>query len=484
VPRTAALACLLALLAGLTAPLWDQDEAAYAGFALRMVETGDWLVPAFTWSDVHRKPPLTSWMIASSFSAFGVHTWSARLPGVLSFIGTCAALAWLGAPLFGRERARDAALVLGTSLALIGGKIALTDTPLLMCTTVVILTLLARMAGDTRSTTLALFWAGVAAALLTKGPAIVVTLGVAFLVLLAHPNRRALLVPVLGLPLAAAPLLAWGWAAWRDDPATIQWMIDWYILRRGQVLFGQTGPPGTFALTLLVFLFPWSAALPGALRQLWRERRDPLNIGLWAWLAGGWIVWEMFPTKLPMYAAGAWPAVALLVAPYARSVFRRVPSDIPWTRSMTIVLTLAFGCLFLAAGWIAPLAATPALALALLPRARHLAGPAMIVLFWTVGLPALRPRLMVTADVAEAAIACGAPVAFAEDMHLPSLPFYVEASGLDHRTLAKGEATGAGETRVERGPPVVGGASRATTIDGWIPDKGTPVRFSVTCPAP
>jgi len=30
---------------GLT--LWDQDEAAYAGFGKRMLETGDWLIPNF-----------------------------------------------------------------------------------------------------------------------------------------------------------------------------------------------------------------------------------------------------------------------------------------------------------------------------------------------------------------------------------------------------------------------------------------------------
>lgn len=35
--------------------LWEQDEAAYAGFAQTMNRTGDYLIPNFIWSDQHRK---------------------------------------------------------------------------------------------------------------------------------------------------------------------------------------------------------------------------------------------------------------------------------------------------------------------------------------------------------------------------------------------------------------------------------------------
>ncbi len=60
------LLAILCLLPGLdTTPLWDQDEAAYAGFAHQMLATGDWRLPGFAWSEVHRKPPLHFWLIAS-----------------------------------------------------------------------------------------------------------------------------------------------------------------------------------------------------------------------------------------------------------------------------------------------------------------------------------------------------------------------------------------------------------------------------------
>ena len=52
---------------------WDQDEAAYAGFAKTMIETGNWLQPDFMWSEVHRKPPLHFWNIALSYKIFGIN---------------------------------------------------------------------------------------------------------------------------------------------------------------------------------------------------------------------------------------------------------------------------------------------------------------------------------------------------------------------------------------------------------------------------
>ncbi|MGB0564895.1 MAG: ArnT family glycosyltransferase, partial [Spirulinaceae cyanobacterium] len=68
--------------------LWDQDEAAYAGFALRMVRTGDWLLPNFTWSAVHQKPPLHFWAIATAYQALGISEFTTRLPGSLAVLAT------------------------------------------------------------------------------------------------------------------------------------------------------------------------------------------------------------------------------------------------------------------------------------------------------------------------------------------------------------------------------------------------------------
>jgi 4-amino-4-deoxy-L-arabinose transferase-like glycosyltransferase len=67
-----ALVIVNAFVRNASTPLWDQDEAAYAGFARRMIETGNWVVPEFMWSEPHRKPPFLFWSIAVSFKLFGV----------------------------------------------------------------------------------------------------------------------------------------------------------------------------------------------------------------------------------------------------------------------------------------------------------------------------------------------------------------------------------------------------------------------------
>ena len=73
--------------------LWDDDEAAYAGFAQQMRESGDWVNPQFQWAGIHRKPPFHFWTVAISFSLFGVNEFALRLPSVLAVWLTCAGLA-------------------------------------------------------------------------------------------------------------------------------------------------------------------------------------------------------------------------------------------------------------------------------------------------------------------------------------------------------------------------------------------------------
>ena len=67
--------------------LWDEDEAAYAGFALNMLSSSDWLTIHFDEAEIHRKTPLLFWLIATFYALFGVSEFVLRLPGVLALIG-------------------------------------------------------------------------------------------------------------------------------------------------------------------------------------------------------------------------------------------------------------------------------------------------------------------------------------------------------------------------------------------------------------
>ncbi|MDP7110357.1 MAG: glycosyltransferase family 39 protein, partial [Myxococcota bacterium] len=503
-------------------PLFDQDEAAYAGFAHTMVESGDWVTPSFLWSEDHRKPPLHFWAMAASMTALGPTLLAVRLPTTLAFVATCVLLAVWGAPLFGRRRALGAAVVLATSLLPVFAKIALCDGLLLTAQTAAALALLRRMDGGGARWTAAL-WTAVAAGLLITGPPVLILVGgMAAVLAVVHPGRRRLLGlhPWFGLPLASLPLLAWGWASWRTDGGeTVRWMIDWYVLRRaGGAVFGQAGPPGTYLVVFCLLLLPWTALLPAALAGIARgvRGREPWAVGLLAWMAAGWWGYELLPSKLPAYALGAAPALALGIAGAALPASGRAPgrrlSAAGWILQTLLLVTLGGGLIAaatrlpghgalpigLTGGWLVGLGVVPA-ALALRGRAslalRIACGGTMLFFLtaWVALLPLLRPLLATTVDVAERVTVLAGPdgeAVFARNFRLPSLPFYLATAGVPYRQAAEDEdpaALLAGTVPVvavfdEKGfvaaePRMPAAGLTVEVIGGWIPDKGQPVRY-------
>lgn len=521
-PGPGHLLLLLGLVLGVgEVPVFDQDEAAYAGFAHEMVRTGRWLLPEFLLSEIHRKPPLSTWLVAAAFQAFGESWWSLRLPAMLSFAGTCLLLATWGAPLFGAPRARRAAVLLGSSGALIFGRLAMTDGPLLLWETAAALALLRLMAGHGRAWALVL-WGAVALALLTKGPAPVLMLGtMGGVLLLLHPERRRLwgCWPVLGLPLSLLPLLAWGALAWQvDGGETIRWMLDWYLLRRaGGAVLGQEGPPGTYALSFGLLLLPWAALLPAGLVDLGARvrRREPLALGLLAWLCGGWLIWELIPSKLPSYALGASPALALVMAGVLDGLDRKRPALwLGFALQGGVLLALA-GAL----GWVGRVPGAGALApqvlglglglatlvgLGLLWRGRTGPGLGMLLLIapvllgssaWTV-FPALGSSLHPTWEVARRLVARTPPgtlVHVQTHWRLPSLPYHLLSRGLrvqlepepPQGPPAPGEAWISAEALSPApSPPAPSSPAAASPlcldeVAGLIPDKGLPTVFYI-----
>src|SRR5216117_3873926 len=55
--------------------------------AIRMLETGDYLVPQVGSNPYFRKPPLVNWLVAASFKIFGTRNeWTARLPSAIAVL--------------------------------------------------------------------------------------------------------------------------------------------------------------------------------------------------------------------------------------------------------------------------------------------------------------------------------------------------------------------------------------------------------------
>lgn len=262
-------------------PLTDNTEARYAEIARKMVETGHWLVPQIDYGvPFWGKPPLSMWLTAISYQLFGVNAFAARLPSLLLGLAVCFLAYHLGAQHRGREYGLRASIVVATSLLMLvsaGG--VMTDPAMLLGTTLsmvgywLALTTTSRRWGY-------LFFVGLAIGLLAKGPvATVLTLlpiGVWALLSgrVAESGRR--LPWVAGGALLAVLVLPWYWAAERQSPGFLHYFIVGEHLQRFLVpgwkgdLYGvgHAYPRGTIWLYALLGTLPWS---PWLIWQLLRR---------------------------------------------------------------------------------------------------------------------------------------------------------------------------------------------------------------------
>lgn len=299
----------------------DQDEAAYAGFGKTMIEQKNWLIPEFMWSEVHRKPPLLFWLIAISQSVFGINEFATRLPVVIAVFLIYVFVYFQVKKFYDKKTALLSITVLGTSLFVPTlGKFAYTDGLLLLFHTLAAFSLINII--QTRSYKwVALFWFAFAMGLLTKGPPIMIFTGfLTILLFIVHKKRWNLIIihPWFFMPIAFVPLFLWGYFVWQlDNGEFITWMLDWYVLKRvDQSVFGQTGPPGYFLATFIIFFLPYLTFLPKAFVNTFKaiKTKKIETLILLAWIVAGWLFYEFLRSKLPTYAIAAYPAIAIIIA--------------------------------------------------------------------------------------------------------------------------------------------------------------------------
>lgn len=301
-------------------PLWDQDEAAYAGFGKNMIETGDVIIPDYYFSHDHRKTPLHFWDISLSFLIFGYNEFAVRFPSVLAIIGTLLLVLYQTRKWLGLNVAYWSTIVLGTSILVTSlAKVSVTDATLLFFST---------LSGFALTNTLYepkfkwgfYFYLGIALGLLTKGPPIIIFVGgMSGLLFLLHPNRFNLLKlrPWFFLPVAFLPVVGWGYlTVLKDGGDFLNWMYDWYVKRRvSGAVYGQTGPPGMhlglmFGFFLLSAMYFFQGFTDG-LKSFFKEKNHLFVFG--AWLVAGWFLYEFSPSKLPAYVIPAHVGLAVLI---------------------------------------------------------------------------------------------------------------------------------------------------------------------------
>lgn len=115
-----AVAALLVIYAlGSVLDVMEVDAAQYAAMAGKMAMGADPLHLHFRGQDYLDKPPLLFWTSALSFQLFGIHNWSYKLPSILFALLGLWSTFRLAKLYHGRVVGVNAALMLGSSLAMV-----------------------------------------------------------------------------------------------------------------------------------------------------------------------------------------------------------------------------------------------------------------------------------------------------------------------------------------------------------------------------
>jgi 4-amino-4-deoxy-L-arabinose transferase-like glycosyltransferase len=362
-PRSVALivlAWLILHVGGLFSPgLLDDVDSIYLEIARQMLARHDYVTPYIDGIRFFDKPPLMFWLAAGSMRIFGAHDWAGRIPLALLMLALLLATYALGLRLFAgisppsplsHLTAPDrAALYSALALATCIGPYLYTRFYIpdmvvaLWMTLAVHLFLLALERTRARRSTLlpCLGFAAVTALnLLTKGfIGLVFPIGFVLLYLAFTRQLRLLLRFHLISSTAVFFAITLPWhilAALRNPaiampggfglPARAGWAwfylynehIARFLSRRIPHDYGQVPIP-LFWLLTAIWIFPWTAFLPGAISQHIRDLRNhaaapclreaAIALLLWAGLVMGFFT---ISARQEYYALPAMPALALM----------------------------------------------------------------------------------------------------------------------------------------------------------------------------
>jgi 4-amino-4-deoxy-L-arabinose transferase-like glycosyltransferase len=344
--------------------LYDQDEAAYAGFSKTMLESSDWIIMDFPFSEPHRKPPLHFWITAIAFKVFGEGEFTLRIFPALWIFLICILTYSFCKKIYDKRTAFWAFCILSLCLYFpLNGKIALVD-GLLTFLEFCAFYLLYLHFFEEKKYSRYLFWIVLSLGALTKGPPIYIfTMGILFFAFLKKDLRPKVisLHPWFFLPLSLLPLFIWGYLAWKKtNGELILWMLDWYILRRAtNPVFGQQGPPGTYLLLFFIGLFPWSLFLPSVFKELYLQIKgifrnyktgitlESLDFFLLSSLLSGWVIYEFMMSKLPSYVLITYPILAIMIARNLEKNYQQNQIKIKIVIIVSLVLTIVIQTLLL-----------------------------------------------------------------------------------------------------------------------------------------
>ena len=325
------------------AGLMDDVDAVQAQIARNMADSGDWTSARLDGVLYLEKSPMIYWLMAISMKVFGPQDWAARLPLAFSVIFLCWLTARFAAWAFDELAGLYAGLILASCVGLwLFTRIQIPDAMVTASITLAMWGVLRALDDDEPNPRLwsVLIAASIAVGLLLKGLiAAVFPVAGAMLYLFftgqlfvrrtwqrLRPFQGTLIIVLIAAPwhvmatLANPPYLDF---TMKSEGGQYHGFFWFYFFNEHLFRFlnmrhprdYNTVPRYLFWLFHLLWLFPWSAYFPAAIRQTFRgkTRADQTRRMALCW-AGFLMTFFTFSTTQEYYSMPAYPAMALWIA--------------------------------------------------------------------------------------------------------------------------------------------------------------------------
>lgn len=333
---TLVLFSLLLLLQGFASlSVTSRDESRFAQPSKQMVETGDYIDIRLQEAARYRKPIGIYWLQAGTVKAaeaLGVENARNRieiyrLVSLIAAIGSVLLTYWIALAFVARRNAVLAAAALAASSLLgVEARIATIDAAQLLTSTAafgalayVYLNRDYAVSNRQAWSWVAIFWTGIGASLLLKGPIILGIVGLTLATLIVRERSIRWLLrlkPLAGVLWTLVMVAPWYLAIYlQTKGAFFERSVSGDLMSRLlQPAEGHWGPPGYFWLLFWVSFWPAAMLAPQASVFAWAKRSDPRIFFLIAWIVPAWIMFELVVTKLPHYVLPLYPGIAILIA--------------------------------------------------------------------------------------------------------------------------------------------------------------------------
>ncbi len=331
----------------------DDVDAVQAQIARNMLASGDWVTARLDGIAYLEKAPLTYWLIALSYKAFGVHDWAARLPLAFAAVTLCWVTYRFARWAFDEEAGLYAGIAIATSVGLfLFTRILIPDAAVTLTITCAIWAWLSLLEPEQD---LPLRWSVMLGACLGTGLLLKGLIAVVFPVLasVAYMALTQQLFSIkswrrltLGTAITIALVIAVPWhvlATLRNPPyfafsmnsvpgeyRGFFWFyfINEHLLRFLNLRYPRdynTVPRLWFWLLNLVWIFPWTAFLISvprvSLNPDSRAERTRLMAVCWV---GVVLLFFTFSTTQEYYSMPVYPALAMLVGSAISAGGRRI----------------------------------------------------------------------------------------------------------------------------------------------------------------